>query len=99
MTTTQNPKPNAIARRYDALSAVCDATRQYDPEVGATVWFKTLEDQDALAADIRALAPLGRTARWTEAIEAWAVQVETADAARFQWAFDQFGVWAAYAAE
>lgn len=99
MTTTQNAKPTASAKRYAAISRVCDQTRLYDPSVNQTVWTTTHAEREGLAAVIRTLAPLGRTERWTSAVEDWAVKVETSTDETFQWAFDQFGVWAAYAAE
>lgn len=50
-----------------------------------------------LAEEIRKLAPLGKTHRWTEAIEAWATAVEDPKH-DLQWAFTQYGIFAGHAA-
>lgn len=90
---------NAVARRYDAITVLCDATRAYDPTVKATVWFKTWEDRNELAADIYSLRSLGRTERWQNSVTAWMTMVASSTPENFQWAFDQYGIWASYAAE
>lgn len=74
MTTTQNTKPTATAKRYAAIQDLCESTRYYYAEAQEVVWTKFHSDAAEVAASIRTLAPLGRTARWTEAVEDWAVK-------------------------
>ena len=59
------------------------------------------KDRAEVAAKIRALAPLGRTDRWRNAVELWAVAVETEQSELdfSEWAFFQYGIWCGYAAE
>jgi hypothetical protein len=64
------------------------------------VWDVEIENQDWLAAEIRdRLLPLGRTTRWQDAVEAWAHAVETATPENWHWSFDQYLIYASFAAE
>lgn len=100
MTSTAAPKMTAVERRYLAIRTLCDAVRTYDPEAVATTWTESFETRADVATAIRALAPLGRTERWTVNVECWARNVEEAeDEEHFRFAFDQYGVWTSYAAE
>lgn len=91
----------AVARRLAAINTVATATREAEiTEEGPVVtWHVTHANREALAADLRDLAPLGRTDRWQAAVESWAAAVEESTPETFRWAFDQHGVWACYAAE
>jgi hypothetical protein len=90
-------------RRYEGINALCTQTRERrldGDEKPYVHWSQTLRDQKVLASRIRDLKPLGRTQRWTDAVEVWAVEVEQADnESTFHWAFDQFAIYASYAAE
>ena len=100
--TTATRKMTATEKRHDAIRLLADAVRTAEvTETGPVVnWHLDFAYADEVALGIRQLAPLGRTDRWQGAVESWAVAVETAeDQARFRHAFDQFGIWAAYAAE
>jgi len=101
MTTTTAKKLTATEKRYAAISALCETTRTATiGEAGPTVtWHRDHADRATLAADIRALTTLGRTERWTAAVEGWALEVEGSTEETYRWAFDQFGIWASYAAE
>lgn len=102
------PSP-AAAKRYAAINGLtetyCDyICNEYDAEnIGEVVVQDRAEYLDAhryeIAADIRALATLGRTAHWKKAIEAWAVKMETIDFVSLHWAFFQFATMAGWAAE
>lgn len=100
MTTATTPKPTAADRRHAGINRVASAVRDYDATAGTTVWHLPADRAAEVAAMIRDLAPLGRTDRWRGTVEGWAVAVETApDADQYRWAFDQHGIWAAYAAD
>lgn len=88
---------NAYTRRIAAINTVNDAvvTTQYVHGEWTNVW--TTTDRDEVAALIRTLAPLGRTIRWNDAVESWAFAVEEHE--NFTWAFFQYGIYTARAAE
>jgi hypothetical protein len=89
----------ASEKRYAAINALSESVRSLEvtDEGREVVWHKGENDRAEVAAMIRDLAPLGRTDRWKTRIAQWAEAVETE--AAFQWAFDQYGIWACYAAE
>ncbi len=84
------PAP-AVERRIDAIHAVA---RYVFPTRESVVILRKRED---IATRIEALDSLGRTERWKGAVDAWAYVVRTEPALR--WAFIQWHVYAAHAAE
>lgn len=93
-------KTSPAEKRYAAISSLCESVRSVEiTETGPVVTWNC-EDPARVADLIRTgLAHQGRTERWTGAVEAWAVAVETSTPETFRWAFDQYGIWASYAAE
>jgi hypothetical protein len=92
--------PDPARRREAALQALHNRYAPGPPPTwdGQGTWPLPLDtaDRAAVAADIRTLAPLGRTPRWAKAIEEWAAGVE--DPARpLSHAFFQGAVHAGYA--
>jgi hypothetical protein len=107
MTATAAPRQTATERRLAAINALTEEVRSAvktsfrgGPPHVTVVWSADHADRAAVAAAIRELAPLGRTERWADAVSAWAREVEGSSTEEmFKWAFDQFGIWACYAAE
>jgi hypothetical protein len=94
----------ATEKRFEAMKALSDSIVTVEiHESGPTnVWHT--EDATKIAAGIRALAPLGRTDRWKDAVEGWALLVEekAQDGSGVQgirWAYFQGGIFAGHAAE
>ena len=89
MTATETPaRTSPTDRRHAAMRVVCDRFGYMsDDEMTAA--------QAEITTAIRALAPLGKTDRWTANVEGWAAAVETEP---IRWAFHQFSVYTAYAA-
>ena len=87
----------AADKRYAGIKGVGERTIKTvaDADGVRNEWLTT--DRAEIATMIRELASLGRTARWADAVEGWAVAVETESS--LEWAFLQFSVWASYAAE
>lgn len=78
-------------KRYAAMKAV---SLSVVTEHGAWI----LSDRTEIAKRIRELSSLGRTERWTNAVEVWAQEVEDTDNP-LDWAFFQYGVYTGHAAE
>ncbi len=85
----------ASDKRFDAIQAVNDAVVTVGENKTGQVWRTT--NRTEIAAMIRELSSLGRTERWTAAIEQWARMVEDYSD-DFQWAFFQGSIWAGHAA-
>jgi hypothetical protein len=83
----------ATDRRFAGIKAVSTETVSTDVATGNT-FHGTREE---IAGRIRTLAKLGRTERWTAAIENWARMVETE--ASLEWSFLQGSIWASHAAD
>lgn len=89
---------NATDRRYAGLKAVSTLTIEtVKCADGEGFENKFLLTREEIAAAIRELAKLGRTDRWLNAVEGWAVMVETEDS--LEWAFLQGSIWTGYAAD
>jgi hypothetical protein len=83
----------AAEKRYAGIKAVSDVVADGRGNLVMT-------EPSEIAALIRDLAPLGRTDRWKDAIEAWASLVEDQeDEKGLRWAFFQGGIWAGHEAE
>jgi len=83
----------ATEKRIAGIRAVNDATVTTDAN-GNTFHGTRTE----IAARIREIASLGRTDRWRNAVEAWALMIED-DSQPLEWAFLQYGVYAAHAVD
>jgi len=93
----------ASDKRYAGIAAVNEATNWPETFLGqdgeffqAFIW--TRESRSEIASRIRELASLGRTDRWTRAVEDWATMVEDTSTDLFH-SFHQWQVFAAHAAE
>jgi hypothetical protein len=92
----------AAEKRFAAINALVTDVRYVKHVEGAmptVVWTQQHAARAVVAAAIREMLPLGRTERWQDAVAAWAREVEASTEETFRWAFDQFAVWACYAAE
>lgn len=72
MTDTANDKQTPQDRRLVAIGAVANP---YSELTGDEIHAK----RDVIAASIRELSTLGRTAAWKDRVEGWAKLVETCD--------------------
>lgn len=80
--------------RFAALETVSQSVVSVERGTAVATWHIT--DRDEIAAKIRELSALGRTQRWADAIETWAVLVETEES--LEWSFLQGSIWASHAA-
>lgn len=83
----------AVTRRIEGIRNVNSTTVTTDDD-GNTYHGTRTE----IAARIREIAKLGRTDRWRNAVEAWALMIED-DSQPLEWAFLQYGVYAAHAVD
>lgn len=81
------------ARRYAGIKALSSALLDHQEEGKLTT-----DDREAIAADVRQLAKLGRSARWLDAVEGWARLIESEEHSLY-WAVVQGSIWTAREAE
>jgi hypothetical protein len=106
-------KTSPADRRYAGIKAINDRVvtnerrLERDDSTGEevtraeNVWHLGVESRAIVASWIREeLRPLGRTARWQQAVADWASMVESQEDERgYTWAFFQYGIFACHAAE
>jgi hypothetical protein len=62
-------------------------------------WIVSEADRVEIVTRIVALRPMGRTARWQRAVDAWATTVTQVDAGSLNWAVKQYMIYAVHAAQ
>jgi len=91
----------AAEKRYAAMQEMSAKVVTFDRETHTNVWHFTT--RPVVAEMIRELLPLGRTERWTNAIENWAAMVldteNNSGPKGFEWAFFQGGIYVGHAAD
>lgn len=89
---------NAVQRRQNAIGMLSYLYLPTDPD-GSVPYDMRVTDTTEIAGNIRKLAQLGRTERWTGRIEQWARMVEEnpEPMKSLRWAFLQGMVYASHA--
>ncbi len=90
-------KPTASERRFRAIREISDRFVYIHPVDGTSLVEGTTKE-DIIKA-IKALLPMGRTARWHNAIDAWTEMGEGVGPDEFVWAILQGSIGAGYAAQ
>lgn len=85
----------ATERRHEAIQAFVNSVVTTDRETGVATWHTT--DRIEVAAKLRDMQLLGRTARWRECCVSVADMVEDQDNP-FDWAVLQGSIWLGHAA-
>lgn len=91
---------NAQTLRHNAISNTVDNIVTFNRETLENEWHFVFEGREGAAEVIRLLGKLGRTSRWTNAVENWAKAVENASSkAAFEREVLQGAVYVTYAAQ
>lgn len=90
-------KPTAEEKRFRAIREIGDRFLYIHPVDGTSLVMGTTRD-DIIKA-IKALLPMGRTARWHNAIDAWTEMIEEQGPDGYVWAILQGSIGAGYAAK